>query len=51
MKELDAARLDGRILSLSLTNFDTKHLRYMLEELRLPIASNQVQHSVIDMRP
>lgn len=51
MKQLNEERLAGRIKALSLTNFDSKHLRHMLVDMRLPIASNQVQHSVIDTRP
>eukprot|EP00245_Coleochaete_scutata_P004083 TRINITY_DN16309_c0_g2_i1.p1 TRINITY_DN16309_c0_g2~~TRINITY_DN16309_c0_g2_i1.p1 ORF type:complete len:410 (+),score=60.72 TRINITY_DN16309_c0_g2_i1:149-1378(+) len=40
----------GKIRTLALTNFDTKRLAQILEE-EIPIVSNQVQHSLVDMRP
>jgi aryl-alcohol dehydrogenase-like predicted oxidoreductase len=40
----------GKIKTLALTNFDTKRLQIILEK-GIPIVSNQVQHSVVDMRP
>ena len=35
---------------LSLTNFDTEHLREVVES-GVSISSNQIQYSVIDQRP
>jgi aryl-alcohol dehydrogenase-like predicted oxidoreductase len=40
----------GAIRHLALTNFDTDHLRLLVER-GLPIVSNQVQYSLIDRRP
>ena len=40
----------GTIRHLALTNFDTDHLRLLVER-GLPIVSNQVQYSLIDRRP
>jgi aryl-alcohol dehydrogenase-like predicted oxidoreductase len=40
----------GAIRHLALTNFDTAHLRLLVER-GLPIVSNQVQYSLIDRRP
>ncbi|KAG6544241.1 hypothetical protein Mapa_014344 [Marchantia paleacea] len=39
-----------KIKTLALTNFDTKRLGIILEN-GIPIVSNQVQHSLVDMRP
>jgi len=36
---------------LGLTNFDTEHWRIMIEDMGLPIATNQVSYSIIDQRP
>ncbi len=47
---LDELRWAGKIRSLALTNFDTEHLRLIVEH-GIPIASNQVQYSLIDRRP
>ncbi|KAG6543862.1 hypothetical protein Mapa_014702 [Marchantia paleacea] len=41
---------EGKIKTLALTNFDTKRLGIILEN-GIPIVSNQVQHSLVDMRP
>ncbi|BBN16120.1 hypothetical protein MPTK1_7g03590 [Marchantia polymorpha subsp. ruderalis] len=41
---------EGKIKTLALTNFDTKRLGVILEN-GIPIVSNQVQHSLVDMRP
>jgi aryl-alcohol dehydrogenase-like predicted oxidoreductase len=41
---------EGTIRHLALTNFDTEHLRLIVER-GLPIVSNQVQYSLIDRRP
>ena len=43
-------RDEGRIRHLALTNFDTIHLRRILES-GIAIVSNQVQYSLIDRRP
>jgi aryl-alcohol dehydrogenase-like predicted oxidoreductase len=40
----------GQIKHLALTNFDTAHLRRILEH-GIPVVSNQVQYSLIDRRP
>jgi aryl-alcohol dehydrogenase-like predicted oxidoreductase len=48
---LRAAQLAGRIRELGLTNFDSAHVIWMVDELKLPIASNQVQFSLVDARP
>jgi aryl-alcohol dehydrogenase-like predicted oxidoreductase len=40
----------GKIQQLGLTNFDTEHLKILLDE-GIPIVSNQVQYSLIDRRP
>jgi aryl-alcohol dehydrogenase-like predicted oxidoreductase len=40
----------GKIKTLALTNFDTAHVADFLQR-GLPIASNQVQFSMVDMRP
>jgi len=36
---------------LGLTNFDTIRWRIMIEDMKLPIATNQVSFSIIDQRP
>lgn len=41
---------EGKIRTIALTNFDTRRLQEILEN-GIPIASNQVQHSLVDMRP
>ncbi|GKU93885.1 hypothetical protein SLEP1_g7443 [Rubroshorea leprosula] len=40
----------SKIKTLALTNFDTERLQIVLEN-GIPIVSNQVQHSIVDMRP
>jgi aryl-alcohol dehydrogenase-like predicted oxidoreductase len=35
---------------LALTNFDTEHLRVIVEQ-GIPVVSNQIQYSLIDRRP
>ena len=47
---LNESRKAGRINQLALTNFDTKTLQQILAA-GIPISSNQVQYSLIDMRP
>jgi aryl-alcohol dehydrogenase-like predicted oxidoreductase/enamine deaminase RidA (YjgF/YER057c/UK114 family) len=46
---LDELRRAGRIGALGLTNFDTAHLR-MVVETGIPVVSNQVSFSVLDRR-
>jgi aryl-alcohol dehydrogenase-like predicted oxidoreductase len=41
---------EGKIKTVALTNFDTDRLQIILEN-GIPIVSNQVQHSIVDMRP
>jgi aryl-alcohol dehydrogenase-like predicted oxidoreductase len=43
-------RKEGKINKIALTNFDTQHVELFLKE-GIPIASNQVQYSLIDTRP
>ncbi|KAL5710690.1 hypothetical protein ACHQM5_021224 [Ranunculus cassubicifolius] len=54
LKRMDVASLDMlqfRIIkTLGVTNFDTEKLQIILEN-GIPIVSNQVQHSIVDMRP
>jgi len=50
MRHLNDLRKEGLIRALSLTNFDTPHVKAFLDA-GIPIASNQVQFSVVDMRP
>lgn len=40
----------GKIRYIGVTNFDAEHLREILEE-GIPVVSNQVQYSVLDLRP
>jgi aryl-alcohol dehydrogenase-like predicted oxidoreductase len=41
---------EGQIKYLALTNFDTEHLRTIVER-GIPIRSNQIQYSIVDRRP
>ncbi|PKU66303.1 flagellar radial spoke protein 5 [Dendrobium catenatum] len=50
LKHLADLKEEGKIKTLALTNFDTERLHIILEN-GIPVVSNQVQHSVIDMRP
>ncbi len=50
LKYLADLRDKGSIKHLGLTNFDTDHLQ-MITDSNVPIASNQVQYSIIDRRP
>lgn len=50
LKHLTDLKEEGKIKTLALTNFDTKRLQVILEN-KIPIVSNQVQHSLVDMRP
>ncbi|KAJ6827058.1 uncharacterized protein M6B38_277610 [Iris pallida] len=50
LKHMTDLKEEGKIKTLALTNFDTERLHIILEN-GIPIVSNQVQHSIIDMRP
>lgn len=50
LKHLTDLKDEGKIKTLALTNFDTERLRIILEN-EIPVVSNQVQHSIVDMRP
>ncbi|KAG0502823.1 hypothetical protein HPP92_002895 [Vanilla planifolia] len=50
LKHLTDLKEQGKIKTLALTNFDTERLQIILEN-GIPIVSNQVQHSIVDMRP
>eukprot|EP00246_Nothoceros_aenigmaticus_P010917 TRINITY_DN2791_c0_g1_i1.p1 TRINITY_DN2791_c0_g1~~TRINITY_DN2791_c0_g1_i1.p1 ORF type:complete len:400 (-),score=56.72 TRINITY_DN2791_c0_g1_i1:543-1742(-) len=50
LKHLADLKEAGKIKTVALTNFDTKRLEIILEN-GIPIVSNQVQHSLVDMRP
>lgn len=50
LKYLSELRDKGSIKHLGLTNFDTDHLQIIIDS-GVPIASNQVQYSIIDRRP
>jgi aryl-alcohol dehydrogenase-like predicted oxidoreductase len=47
---LSELRDEGRIRHLALTNFDTEHLEQIIDH-EIRIVSNQVQFSVVDLRP
>ncbi|KAJ4713067.1 Aldo/keto reductase family oxidoreductase [Melia azedarach] len=50
LKHLTDLKEEGKIKTVALTNFDTERLQIILEN-GIPVVSNQVQHSVVDMRP
>ena len=50
LEHLSALREEGKIRHLALTNFDTEHLKLIVEQ-GIKIVSNQVQFSLIDRRP
>ncbi|WJX73670.1 hypothetical protein P8452_57427 [Trifolium repens] len=50
LKHLTDLKGEGKIKTIALTNFDTERLQIILEN-EIPIVSNQVQHSLVDMRP
>ncbi|KAK7845240.1 putative oxidoreductase [Quercus suber] len=50
LKHLTDLKEEGKIKTVALTNFDTERLQIILEN-KIPIVSNQVQHSIVDMRP
>ncbi len=47
---LNELKNEGLILQLGTTNFDTPHLRQLLDA-QIPIISNQTQYSLLDQRP
>ena len=50
LQQLAALQQAGKIRHLALTNFDTEHLRIILDQ-GIKIVSNQVQYSLVDLRP
>jgi aryl-alcohol dehydrogenase-like predicted oxidoreductase len=50
LKYMSALQEAGKIKHLALTNFDTEHLKIILDN-GIHIVSNQVQYSLIDRRP
>ena len=50
LHHLAALQQAGKIRHLALTNFDTEHLRLILDQ-GIKIVSNQVQYSLVDLRP
>ena len=50
LRHLADLRGEGRIRHLGLTNFDTERL-HIIAEHGIPITSNQVQYSLVDLRP
>ncbi|XVE79287.1 hypothetical protein DITRI_Ditri14bG0045700 [Diplodiscus trichospermus] len=50
LKHLTDLKEEGKIKTVALTNFDTERLQIILEN-GIPVVSNQVQHSIVDMRP
>ncbi|KAF8009474.1 hypothetical protein BT93_J0461 [Corymbia citriodora subsp. variegata] len=50
LKHLTDLKEEGKIKTVALTNFDTERLQIILDH-EIPVVSNQVQHSIIDMRP
>ena len=50
LRYLAELRDEGKIRHLALTNFDTEHLKIIVEH-GIAIVSNQVQYSLIDRRP
>ncbi len=50
LKHLADLHKEGKIRYLALTNFDTEHLKIILDH-GIPILANQVQYSLVDRRP
>eukprot|EP00850_Spirogloea_muscicola_P008180 SM000043S15808 [mRNA] locus=s43:209057:212272:- [translate_table: standard] len=50
LKHLTDLKEEGKLKTVALTNFDTRRLQTILEN-KIPVVSNQVQHSIVDMRP
>eukprot|EP00471_Norrisiella_sphaerica_P010563 CAMPEP_0184497190 /NCGR_PEP_ID=MMETSP0113_2-20130426/35891_1 /TAXON_ID=91329 /ORGANISM="Norrisiella sphaerica, Strain BC52" /LENGTH=499 /DNA_ID=CAMNT_0026884181 /DNA_START=9 /DNA_END=1508 /DNA_ORIENTATION=+ len=51
MKHMKTLKEKGKIRNLALTNFDTDHMRELVETYHIPLVSNQVQFSLLDRRP
>jgi len=50
LKHLADLQAEGKIKHLALTNFDTEHMKIIIDN-GIKIISNQVQYSIIDRRP
>jgi aryl-alcohol dehydrogenase-like predicted oxidoreductase len=50
LRHLADLQHEGKLRHLALTNFDTEHLRIIVEQ-GIGIVSNQVQYSLVDRRP
>jgi aryl-alcohol dehydrogenase-like predicted oxidoreductase len=50
LKHLSDLQKEGKVRYLALTNFDTEHLKIILDH-GIPIVANQVQYSLVDRRP
>lgn len=50
MRQLVRAQAAGKIRLIGVTNFDTQHLRQMMER-KAPIVTMQTQYSLLDRRP
>ncbi|MBD3883215.1 aldo/keto reductase [Phormidium tenue FACHB-886] len=50
LKHMADLQAEGKIKHLALTNFDTEHLKIILDN-GIRIVSNQVQYSLVDRRP
>jgi len=50
LQQMTILQSEGKIKHLALTNFDTEHLRIIVEN-GIKIVSNQVQFSLVDRRP
>ncbi|CAL9098300.1 unnamed protein product [Musa textilis] len=50
LKHITDLKEEGKIKTVALTNFDTERLHIILEN-GIPVVSNQVQYSVVDVRP
>lgn len=50
LSHLAALRDEGKIRHLALTNFDTEHLKLIVDH-GITVVSNQVQFSLVDLRP
>jgi aryl-alcohol dehydrogenase-like predicted oxidoreductase len=48
--QLDSLRHAGKIRAIGVTNFDTPHLRELLDA-GVPVVSHQLQYSAVDRRP
>ncbi|CAD7936204.1 unnamed protein product [Amoebophrya sp. A120] len=50
-RDLMSLQAEGKIEHLAVTNFDTVHLRELIEKAQFPVRVNQVQFSLLDRRP